>query len=285
MWTTRFAPSPTGYLHLGHAYSALLGYRAAQAASGRFLLRLEDIDASRCRAEYAEAIFEDLAWLGIQWSQPVWQQSGRMAVYAAALAQLEAQGLIYRCFCTRAEIAAEIGASPSAPLADGPPAYPGTCRHRTAQDVADRAARGDAFAWRLDSAAALARHPLLSWHEGDAPPQRVEPGFGDVVLARKDTPASYHLCVVLDDAAQGITHIYRGQDLQASTPIHRLLQALMRLPVPHYVHHRLLTGPDGRKFAKRDASLTLRALRQAGTTPADIMAMVGLSDDPGDPER
>jgi glutamyl-Q tRNA(Asp) synthetase len=272
---TRFAPSPTGYLHLGHAFSALTTYRAVKAIGGTFILRLEDIDTSRCRAAFAQAILEDLTWLGLHWETPVWLQSQRIDTYRMAIESLRQRDLIYRCYCTRAEIAAEIAASPSAPHGSDGAIYPGTCktvRTATADDTR-------AFAWRLDSAKTASLFPGLTWQTNADVPQPVLPEtFGDVVLARKEMPTSYHLSVVLDDAAQNITHVFRGEDLRASTPIHRLLQALFNLPVPTYTHHKLLVGPDGRKYSKRDKSLTLRELRANGTTPQDIIALVGLAD-------
>jgi glutamyl-Q tRNA(Asp) synthetase len=279
---TRFAPSPTGHLHLGHAYSALFAARAARAAGGRFLLRIEDIDRARCRPEYTDAIFDDLAWLGLAWEQPVRRQSAHFADYRAALARLEARGLLYPCFCTRAEIAAEIAAAGAAPhLADGPegPLYPGTCRRLDAAQRADRIARGDGYALRLDCAKASAEAGPLAWHDRGRGGQRAAPErLGDVVLARKDIPASYHLAVTVDDHLQGVTLVTRGEDLFAATHVHRLLQALLDLAVPEYQHHRLLADAAGKRFAKRDRALTLRALRAAGRTPAEVRALAGAPD-------
>lgn len=275
--TTRFAPSPTGYLHLGHAYSALFAYRAA-GAGGRFLLRIEDIDRTRCRPEFEAAILEDLAWLGLRWEQPVRRQSEHMDEYCAALVRLEVAGLLYPCFCTRAEIAAEIARSGAAPHGSDGPVYPGTCRHLPEQDRAARRQSGKPFALRLDVARAVVLAGNLTWRDRsrgliEARPER----FGDVVLARKETPTSYHLSVTLDDALQGVTLVTRGADLFEATHIHRLLQALLGLPTPDYHHHALVRDVDGNRLAKRDEAPTLRALRAAGKMPEDVCAMAGLS--------
>ena len=284
MIVTRFAPSPTGLIHLGSAYSALFAERAAREASGRFLLRIEDIDRARCRPEFTDAIFEDLGWLGLRWEEPVRRQSDHFADYRAALGRLEAMALLYPCFCTRTEIVAEIAAAGAAPhLADphgaeGPP-YPGTCRRLEAGPRAERLARGDNHALRLDVAKAAAIAGPLAWHDRARGDQAARPELlGDVVLARKDVPTSYHLAVTLDDHLQGITLVTRGEDLFVATHTHRLLQALLGLATPDYHHHKLLLGPDGRRFAKRDRSLTLRALREAGRTPAEVRAMAGFSE-------
>ena len=275
MPVTRFAPSPTGYLHLGHAYSALLAAGAA-GRKGRFILRIEDIDRARCRPEFTPAIFEDLAWLGLDWEQPVRIQSGHMDEYAQALGRLEAMGLIYPCFCTRAEIQREIAQAGGAPQGPEGPVYPGTCRALTGDQAAERRAAGLPFALRLRMGEAVARTDPLAWQDEEAGPVTATPElFGDVVLARKDTPASYHLCVTLDDALQGVTLVTRGQDLFAATHIHRLLQALLDLPTPGYHHHRLLVGADGARLAKRDQAATLRSLREAGRTPEQVRAMAG----------
>lgn len=264
---TRFAPSPTGRLHLGHAFSAREAWRFARASGGRFLLRIEDIDPGRCREEHVAGIMEDLAWLGLDWDGPVLRQSARLDAYAAALARLRAAGLVYPCFCTRRDIA-EAGAAPHGPAG---PVYPGTCRGLGA---AERAARMEAepHAWRLDMAAAVVRAGALLWEDLDAGPVPADPAaHGDVVLARKDAPASYHLAVVVDDAAQGVTHVIRGADLRAVTDIHRLLQALLGLPAPAWRHHRLLTDAQGRRLAKRDGAPTLMAMRAAGARAADVL--------------
>ena len=285
MIVTRFAPSPTGYLHLGHALAAITAHDAAKG--GRFLLRIEDIDTTRCRPEFETAIYEDLKWLGLQWAAPVLRQSQRFDAYRAALATLDARHLLYPCFCTRAEIAAEIARAAEAPhnMALGPegPVYPGTCRHLGAEDRAARMASGAPYALRLDVAKAAGRMQELTFRENGGGPNGehgvidVNPLlFGDVVLARKETPASYHLSVVVDDAFQGVTLVTRGNDLFSAAHIQRLLQALLDLPAPAYAHHRLLLDEQGRKFSKRDAAATLRDLRARGVTPAQVRELVGL---------
>lgn len=260
MLTTRFAPSPTGYLHLGHAFSAYNAWRRARDAGGRFLLRLEDIDPGRCRPEFASAILEDLAWLGLDWDGEVRVQSAHRADYQAVLDDLVRRELVYPCFCTRAEIAASV-AAPHGP--DGGPLYPGTCRRLTPDQRAERIASGDRYALRLDMAA-VNRSGLMFAEEGEGRVNCHPERFGDVVLARKDAPASYHLCVTHDDALQGVTLVTRGEDLKAATDVHRLLQTLMGWPEPAYAHHRLLTDDHGRRLAKRDRAATLRALRADG---------------------
>jgi glutamyl-Q tRNA(Asp) synthetase len=275
MIVTRFAPSPTGYLHLGHAYSALTAWRAARAASGKFLLRIEDIDSARCKPEFTEAILEDLAWLGIDWNGDVRKQSEHFADYEVALDKLDVLGVIYPCFCTRAEIAAEIARAGDAPQGEEGPVYPGTCRKLSREERARRAAAGESFALRLDIARALESTGDLSWEDEARGHVTAEPDLlGDVVLARKDTPTSYHLAVTVDDALQGVTLVTRGVDLFMATHIHRLLQALLDLPTPRYRFHKLLTDASGKRFAKRDKSLTLRALREAGCRPDEVRAMV-----------
>jgi glutamyl-Q tRNA(Asp) synthetase len=279
MIVTRFAPSPTGYLHLGHAHSALTGWRAARRVGGRFLLRLEDIDQTRCRPEFAAAILEDLAWLGLDWDGPVRVQSEHFADYRAALERLQAAGLLYPCFCTRAAIRAEMARAVAAPHGPEGPLYPGTCRALEPAERERRIAAGESFALRLDVAAAQARCGPLFWEDERAGRIAADPAsLGDVVLARKDTPASYHLAVTVDDALQGVTLVTRGVDLFAATHIHRLLQALLDLPVPRWRHHALLTDAGGRRFAKRDQAQTLRALREAGHAPADVRALAGFPD-------
>ncbi|MGD1877889.1 MAG: tRNA glutamyl-Q(34) synthetase GluQRS [Kiloniellaceae bacterium] len=281
---TRFAPSPSGYLHLGHAYAALFAARAASGPEGpvgRFLLRIEDIDGDRARPEYEAAIFEDLAWLGLSWEQPVRRQSDHLADYAAALKTLQARGLVYPCFCTRKEIAAEIARAGAAPHGPADSVYPGTCRHlsRAERDVRCAA---EPFALRLDMTRALgeaeASHGgALSWHDLGRGTQTCDPRpQGDIVLTRKDVPASYHLSVVVDDAAQGVTLVTRGADLFEASHVHRLLQALLGLPVPDYHHHRLIADESGQRLAKRSDALALRALREAGRSPADVIAMTGI---------
>jgi glutamyl-Q tRNA(Asp) synthetase len=283
----RFAPSPNGYLHLGHALSALLNFEAARASGGRFLLRIEDIDATRCRVEFEEAIYEDLAWLGIAWEQPVRRQSMHMAEYGAALLRLERDGLLYPAFESRAEIArlvalAERGAPwPRDP--DGAPLYPGDAKRRPQAERRALIDSGAPYALRLDMAAAQVRSGPLSWHEeGAGPggetgeiPARPEQ-WGDVILARKETPTSYHLSVVIDDALQGVTHVMRGQDLFWSTGVHRLLQQLLKLPVPAYRHHLLIRDDAGQKLSKSTQATAIRELRAAGLTPADVRRKVGL---------
>ena len=268
--TTRFAPSPTGLLHLGHAYAAL--YAAAHGV--RFLVRLEDIDGMRCKPEYEAAILNDLAWLGLSWEEPVLRQSARMSAYAEALAKLKEKGLLYPCFCTRAEIADEIARAGDAPHGPGGALYPGTCRHFSAGHCAARIAAGAAYALRLDSSKAAALAGPLSFEEhGESDKGRITVDplcFGDIVLARKDTPSAYHLAVVVDDAYQGVTLVTRGNDLFVATHIQRVLQALLGLPEPAYAHHRLILDENGKKFSKRDRSVTLRSLREEGWTSADI---------------
>jgi glutamyl-Q tRNA(Asp) synthetase len=280
---TRFAPSPTGHLHLGHVLSAFEGWRAAREAGGRFLLRLEDIDRGRCREEYAAAIIEDLAWLGLDWDGPVRRQSEHFDDYRTALDRLDALGVLYQCFCTRREIRAEIAQADGAPQGDAAPPYPGICRRLTAATREAKRRAGLDYALRLDLARALGLTGPVEWvEEGGGEPCRVlaDPAsLGDVVLARKDTPASYHLAVTVDDAIQGVTLVTRGEDLAPSTHIHRILQALLELPAPRYRHHPLLTDADGRRLAKRDRALTIRAMRAAGVTPADIVAQARIRPD------
>ena len=257
---TRFAPSPTGYLHLGHVRSALEGWRAARNAGGRFLLRLEDIDRGRCRDEYAAAILDDLAWLGLDWDGPVRRQSAHFADYRRALDRLAKLGVLYPCFCTRREIQAEVARAGGAPQGEAGPPYPGTCRRLSLMERAEKQALGFDYALRLDLARALTlTGPLVRVEEGGGEPRqvKVDPApLGDVVLARKDVPASYHLAVTVDDAIQGVTLITRGEDLVPATHVHRLLQALLSLPTPRYRHHPLLTDATGRRLAKRDRAIS-----------------------------
>ena len=268
---TRFAPSPTGLLHLGHAHAALFARRAGV----RCLLRIEDIDATRCRPEYAEALIEDLAWLGLKWDGEVRVQSRHFPEYRRTLGALAGRGLLYPCFCTRADIAAAIAAQHGAPSH----VYPGTCRGLPRPEAEARIARGDPYALRLDVVRSLAETGPLSFTDLIHGPRRCTPeAQGDVVLARKDVPVSYHLCVTNDDALQGITLVTRGEDLLEATDIHRLLQALMGWPEPLYAHHALVLGPDGRRLAKRDKAPTLQALREAGWTPAEARRMAGLQE-------
>ncbi len=271
MPVTRFAPSPTGLLHIGHALSALFA-RDQAGPDGRFLLRLEDIDQTRCRPAFAAAIEQDLAWLGFDLPRPVRVQSAHFADYARALDRLRERGLVYPCFCTRSAALAEAA---GAPHGLGP-LYPGTCRHLSAAERAERIAAGTAHAWRLDLARAQAETGPLVWRDLDRGIVRAAPELlGDVVLARKDSPTSYHLSVTWDDALQGVELVTRGEDLFEATHIHRLLQALLDLPVPAWRHHRLLLDADGKRFAKRDKSPTLRAMREAGRTAAEVRASVG----------
>jgi glutamyl-Q tRNA(Asp) synthetase len=279
----RFAPSPNGFLHLGHALSALVNFEMARATGGRLLFRIEDIDATRCRPEYEAAIYEDLAWLGIAWEAPVRRQSEHLDDYRAALARLDA--LIFASFESRAEIMQQVtdrGASwPRDP--DGMPLYSGNPRALPAAERQRRIEAGAPYALRLDMAAAIARAGLLTWRETGSGPggetgtvTAAPASWGDVVLARKDTPTSYHLSVVIDDALQGVTHVVRGQDLFWSTSMHRLLQALLELPLPIYHHHALVLDEDRRKLSKSTRATALRELRAQGATPADIRRMVGL---------
>lgn len=288
----RFAPSPNGHLHLGHALSALLNFDMAQSSGGRFLLRIEDIDATRCRPEYEAAIYEDLAWLGLRWDEPVLRQSARSEAYKAALHQLGLMGLVYPSFESRAEIARLVAdrdrAGPWPRDPDGVPLYPGSARDLPAAERRRRFEAGDPFAWRLDVAAVVARTRQhngepLNWTDTGAGPDgetgtvAADPAaWGDVILARKEMPTSYHLSVVVDDAHQGVTHVVRGQDLFHATSLHRLLQYLLDLPQPVYHHHRLISDADGRKLSKATGATGLRELRAAGATPADIRRAVGL---------
>jgi glutamyl-Q tRNA(Asp) synthetase len=274
---TRFAPSPTGYLHLGHAYSALIAWRRARDTGGRFLLRIEDIDPARCRPAFSQAIEQDLAWLGMDWDDEVRVQSAHLPAYRVVLDTLSARGLLYPCFCTRADIQREIAASAGAPHApDGSVVYPGTCRHLSQLDRKRRVDSGVPYALRLDMARARAEVAgSLTFEEvGEGVITCAPERFGDVVLARKDAPASYHLCVTHDDAVQGVTLVTRGEDLQPTTDLHRLLQTLMGWPAPRYAHHRLLTDATGRRLAKRDQATTLRALREQGASPQDVWRIV-----------
>ena len=273
MIVSRFAPSPTGHLHLGHAYSALFAYDAARQTGGRFLLRIEDIDPVRCKPEFTEAIFEDLRWLGLTWEEPVRRQSQHMDDYAAALARLRGLGVLYPCFCTRREIAEEAAAAGHAPHDMGEVVYPGTCRHVSADKRAAKLAEHPAANWRLDVATALAMTGPLGWLDLARGEIAAKPAdFGDVVLARKDVPTSYHLSVTVDDHLQGVTLVTRAEDLFRATDIQRLLQALLGYAVPDYHHHPLQTDAQGRRYAKRDKAVTLRALRAAGQTAQDVRA-------------
>ena len=285
----RFAPSPNGFLHLGHARSALLNFDLARQSGGRLLLRIEDIDATRCRPEYEQAIYEDLAWLGISWEEPVRRQSEHLALYQEAVDRLARDGLIYPAFESRAEIARMVGekertgAWPRDP--DGAPVYPGIGRQLTEVERAQRIRAEVPYALRLDMTAAVARTTgVLSWREqgagpddetGDVPARPEQ--WGDIILARKDTPTSYHLAVVIDDALQGVTHVVRGQDLFWATGVHRLLQELLGLPQPVYHHHALVLDEAGQKLSKSTRSTALRDLRAGGATPAEIQRLVGIN--------
>jgi glutamyl-Q tRNA(Asp) synthetase len=273
-FVTRFAPSPSGLLHLGHAYSALLAFRAAQENGGRLLLRIEDIDRARCHPEFEAAIYEDLAWLGIAWETPVRRQSEHFADYEEALNRLRALGVLYPCFCTRNDIAREIEASGAAPHGPAGAIYPGICRNLNEREHREKMTRGTPFAWRLDAAKAAGRIAgELSFHAGGEA-VAVDPLLlGDVVLARKDVPASYHLAAVVDDHGQGVTDVIRGEDLLHATHAQRLVQALLGFVAPRYRHHPLLIGKDGKRFAKRDRALTLRALREGGVKASDLPAL------------
>lgn len=283
--TTRFAPSPSGPLHLGHAFAAIFAHDMALRARGRFLVRIEDIDAARCRPEYEAAILEDLAWLGLHWQTPVRRQSEHLQDHASALARLDAIGVLYPCFCTRRDIAEEIARSPAAPHGPEGALYPGICRDL---DPATRRARidaGEPHALRIDVAAAVAMTAGdLTFIEQGAGPDgergtvTARPSLlGDVVLARKDLGTSYHLAVTVDDAIEGVTLVTRGRDLFHATHIHRLLQALLDLPVPDYHHHGLIADETGRRLATRDKAHSLKVLREAGATPDDVRRMVGLA--------
>jgi glutamyl-Q tRNA(Asp) synthetase len=281
MIVTRFAPSPTGYLHLGHAFAAVTACESARQAGGRFLLRFEDIDRVRSKPEYESAVREDLAWLGISWSEPSLRQSERFSAYRAALERLEAEDLLYPCFCTRSEVAAEIARADEAPHGPDGALYLGTCLKLSAEERYDRLVSGMSYALRLDSGKAQTRVGSLSFHEHGRGP-RGESGrivviprlFGDVVLARKETPASYHLAVVIDDAYQGVTRVTRGDDLFGATHVHRTLQALLDIPAPEYAHHRLIRDALGAKLSKRSAALTLRSMRESGDSAQDVLGAV-----------
>ena len=286
MITTRFAPSPTGALHLGHVYAAWQAWRAAGIAGGRYLVRLEDIDAARCTADLALALLDDLAWVGLASDQPVRVQSAHLPDYAAVLAGLRARRLIYPCFCSRADIMREIAASGGAPHApDGAAVYPATCRSLGPNEAADRIAAGAPHAWRLNMRAACAEAGRLHYTDTgpDGRPIHVAcnpAAFGDIVLARRDAPCSYHLCVTHDDAAQGVTLVTRGDDLRAATDVHRLLQQLMGWAAPAYAHHRLLLGADGARLSKRDGAAGVAVLREGGATPAEIWRLAGCAHEP-----
>ena len=284
----RFAPSPNGFLHLGHAFSALTNFEMARASGGRFLLRIEDIDTARCRPEFEQAIYQDLAWLGLTWEQPVRRQSRHFDDYRVSLAQLDALGLVYPAFESRGEVARLVAAremqAPWPRDPDGAPLYPGKSKCLSPAERHRRIAAGEPYALRLDMTAALARAGTICWSETGSGPAgetgivTANPAaWGDVVLARKEMPTSYHLSVVVDDARQGVSHVVRGQDLFWSTSVHRLLQILLDLPAPLFHHHRLVLDAEGQKLSKSTRATSLRALRQDGATPADIRRMVSLA--------
>jgi glutamyl-Q tRNA(Asp) synthetase len=276
---TRLAPSPTGYLHLGHAYSALFAFEAARMSGGRFLLRIEDIDRQRCRPEFEQGILEDLRWIGIDWDGPVRRQSDHLDVYRSALEELQRLGVIYPCFCSRKQIRVEVehaGRAPHGP--SGEALYPGICRHLDPAESAWRIRNGEPYALRLDIEKSLARTGPLIWEDCRAGVIEADPAsLGDVVLARKDVPTSYHLAVTVDDHLQGVTLITRGEDLFHATHIHRLLQALLGLRTPRYYHHNLIADSSGQRLAKRNRAITLRHLRDCRRTPDDIWRMIGLT--------
>ena len=283
-FVTRFAPSPTGLLHIGHAYSAWVGWRAARDRNGRFLLRIEDIDTGRCRPEYEAAIFEDLSWLGLDWPRPVRRQSEHQADYRAALNRLDALGILYPCFCTRKEIQREIAGMADAPHGPDGPLYPGTCRRLSPVERRARVADGAAYALRIDVAEASRLAGPLSWHDEVAGPQVARPELlGDAVLARKDSANSYHLCVTVDDHLQGVSLVTRGVDLFQATHLHRLLQALLGYDAPAYLHHPLVVDDIGKRLAKRTDARAIRAYREAGLSVADVWALAGVDDRPKGP--
>ena len=278
---TRFAPSPTGLLHVGHAYSAWVGWQAARERNGRFLLRIEDIDTGRCRPEYEAAIFEDLAWLGLDWPVPVRRQSEHQPDYRAALDALDALGVLYPCFCTRKEIQREIAKMAEAPHGPDGPLYPGTCRHLPSAERRSRIADGAPYALRIDVAKASRLAGPLSWHDETAGRQvaRAE-SLGDAVLARKDSANSYHLCVTVDDHLQGVSLVTRGVDLFHATHLHRLLQALLDYDSPAYMHHPLIADDAGKRLAKRTDAQAIRAYREAGLAAAEVWSLAGVHHDP-----
>ncbi len=277
---TRFAPSPSGYLHLGHAYAALVAWESARAAGGKFLLRIEDIDRARCRPEFEQGILEDLRWLGLDWDGRPVRQSERMALYDQALDRLDRLGVLYPCFCTRRRIRAEIAHAAQAPHGPaGEAVYPGICRSLSGAERRLRIAGDEPFALRLDVGRALELTGPLTWYDLRAGAIEAQPELlGDVVLARKDVPGSYHLAVTLDDAAQAVTLVTRGEDLFHATHIHRLLQALLGLSQPRYYHHNLIADSTGLRLAKRNRAVTLRTLRQSGRRPEEIWALLGLPE-------
>jgi glutamyl-Q tRNA(Asp) synthetase len=278
-FVTRFAPSPTGYLHIGHAYAALFAFEAAQRSNGSFLLRIEDIDRQRCRPDFEAAILEDLRWLGLLWADPVMRQSDRLAIYGDAIGRLREMGVAYPCFCSRKQIRIEVEEAGRAPHGAGAePSYPGTCRLIEPGERNYRIEHGEPFAWRLDVERARRLTGPLWWHDIRGGWIEADPtSVGDVVLGRKDTPTSYHLAVVIDDAAQHVTLVTRGEDLFHATHVHRLLQALLGLPSPSYYHHNIVADSTGQRLAKRNRAVTLRHLRDCRRQPDDIWRMIGLA--------
>lgn len=271
--TTRFAPSPSGHLHLGHAFAALEARRLADRYGGECLLRIEDIDGERSRQEFVEAIIEDMAWLGIPFDGEVLRQSGRTAFYREGLEHLKKLGVLYPCFCTRSEIARELALMTQAPQGEVIDPYPGTCRCLSADEQRERIEAGRAHSWRLDCRRGADLTGPLEWHDLRFGDRLCRPeAIGDIILGRKDCPASYHVAVVIDDAAQGVTHVTRGEDLLQSTDIHRFLQELWKLPVPLWYHHDLVRDGQGRRLAKRDKSLSIRQMRGSGMTAKEILA-------------
>lgn len=281
-FVTRFAPSPSGFLHLGHAYAARFAWEAARRSGGRFYLRIEDIDGARCRPAFEAGILDDLRWLGLAWDGPVRRQSDRMEAYGRTLARLNELGVIYPCFCTRKQIRAEVAGAASAPHGpSGEPVYPGICRHLAMEEREARIRRGEPYAVRLNVDLALGLTGPLDWREVRLGRVEARPELqGDVVLARKDTPTSYHLACVVDDAAMGITLVTRGEDLLHATPVHRLLQALLGLPAPLYYHHNLVADSAGRRMAKRNRAVTLKHLRDTGLTPGRVWDLLGPANAP-----
>ncbi|MCU0794953.1 MAG: tRNA glutamyl-Q(34) synthetase GluQRS [Akkermansiaceae bacterium] len=272
---TRFAPSPTGLLHLGHAYAARVAHELARIHDGSFLVRFEDIDHTRVRPDYYQAALDDLAWLGIRPTAEPWRQLDRLETYAAALEKLRTMGVLYPCFCTRREIETELAAMPAAPQGPEGPLYPGTCRHLSRAEIVDFTALGREPAWRLHSAKAGALCGHLTFRDLRCGEMAVDPTLlGDAILARRDIGTSYHLAVVVDDAAQEITHVTRGEDLLPATHLHRLLQNLLGLPKPLYLHHPLVTDEQGRRLAKRDHDRSLRSYRDSGLSPGEILAIL-----------
>lgn len=275
--TTRFAPSPSGWLHLGHAYSARVGWDAARRADGTFLLRIDDLDRERSRPDYDDAIFEDLAWLGLNWDPAIRRESRHLADYRAAVDRLTDDGLAYPCFCSRREIRAEIARMGSAPHGPEGPHYPGTCRGLTKAERADRIGAGAVPAIRLDTTRAMAQTGKLTWTDREAGRITARPDlFGDPVIGRKEGPGAYHIAVVVDDAAQHVTLVTRGQDLFNASHLHRLLQALLDLPTPDYWHHRLILDQEGKRLAKRSDAQAIRTLRAQGLSPREVWRQLDL---------